>query len=169
MGISPSKRVSAILSTSPDFNSACHSVFNNCLELTQHAFPGVLPYQLTTASDLLHSALLTYPLIARWVKSPPSRSQVDFATRVALSRREKEEEEVILGLDEFKAFSVNLFAEAVVASARNTMLSRVPIGVGGIVGVGVLAKSRKDLVATAVGVYALGVATSVYLSVCGSN
>uniref|UniRef100_A0A7N0THE6 Uncharacterized protein n=1 Tax=Kalanchoe fedtschenkoi TaxID=63787 RepID=A0A7N0THE6_KALFE len=131
MGISPSKRVSTILANSSEFNSACDSVFQRCLEATQHAFPGLLPYQLATASDLLHSSLLTHPL--------------------------------------FVAFAVDLFTDAVVTSVRNAMLSRVPIGVGGIVGVGVLTKSRKDLVGTAVGVYALGVAASVYLSISGSN
>uniref|UniRef100_A0A7N0ZUD3 Uncharacterized protein n=1 Tax=Kalanchoe fedtschenkoi TaxID=63787 RepID=A0A7N0ZUD3_KALFE len=152
------------------FNSACDSVFQRCLEATQHAFPGLLPYQLATASDLLHSSLLTHPLIARWLKSPPTRPQVDSATRLALARHQQRlDEEVVLGLDEFVAFAVDLFTDAVVTSVRNAMLSRVPIGVGGIVGVGVLTKSRKDLVGTAVGVYALGVATSVYLSISGSN
>lgn len=44
---------------------------------------------------------------------------------------------------------------------------RVPIGVAGIAGVGAASRSGKDLIGTAIGVYALGVATSIYLGLSG--
>lgn len=60
-----------------------------------------------------------------------------------------------------------LYASAVVGNAGKALLGRVPIGVAGIAGIGAVTGSRKDLVGAAIGVYALGVATSIYLSLSG--
>lgn len=173
MGISASKRVKSSLSNSPQFDSASDSAFSHCLSLTQHAFPGVFPYQLATASDHLHhtlSAVQPHPLILKWVPSPPTRSEVDSALRV-VTRSSNDDasagEELTLGPAQFKAWAVELFAEAIVSNAGKAVLCRVPIGVAGIAGIGVVARAGKDLVGTAIGVYSVGVATAIYLSLCG--
>lgn len=92
--------------------------------------------------------------------------QVDRALRV-VTRSGDSVQDQTLGRVEFKAFEVELFADAVVAGAGQALLRRVPIGVAGIAGVGLVTRSGKELVATAIGVYALGVATSVYLGLSG--
>ncbi|KAA8527265.1 hypothetical protein F0562_034638 [Nyssa sinensis] len=167
MGLSASKRVSRTFQESPDFNSACESVYEECLSLTQHAFPGVRPYQLLNASDRLHHSLSTgHALIIKWVPTPPTRYQVDKALQV-VTRHSPDEEETILGRAEFKGFALELFTEAVVSNAGKAVLRRVPIGIAGIAGIGVVTRSGKDLVGTAIGVYAIGVATSIYLSLAG--
>ncbi|KDO52432.1 hypothetical protein CISIN_1g047272mg, partial [Citrus sinensis] len=143
---------------------------------------GVLPYQLLTASNHIHHGLLSLPhpppLVVKWVPHPPSQAQVDSAfKRVSRchSRRSKEEEEEeekeekpeVIGSNRFKEWAVVLYASAVVGNAGKALLGRVPIGVAGIAGIGAVTGSRKDLVGAAIGVYALGVATSIYLSLSG--
>lgn len=178
MGLSASKRVNSSLSNSNEFNSACDSAYTHCLSLTQHAFEGVLPYQLLTASNYIHHALLSLPhpppLVLKWVPHPPSQVQVDSAFRQVSrcrSRRSEEEEEEekpeVIGSNRFKEWAVVLYANAVVGNAGKALLSRVPIGVAGIAGIGAVTRSGKDLVGAAIGVYALGVATSIYLSLSG--
>ncbi|XP_059630206.1 uncharacterized protein LOC132273207 [Cornus florida] len=166
MGLSISKRVCRSFQTSPEFNSACDSVYEECLKLSQDAFSGVRPYQLLAASDRLHYSLSAmphvHPLIAKWVPTPPTRSQVDKALReVVVVGKDTTLE---LGQADFKAFAVEVFTDAVVSNAGKAVLRRIPIGVAGIAGVGMVSRSGKDLVGTAIGVYALGVATSIYLS-----
>uniref|UniRef100_A0A2P2IHG2 Uncharacterized protein LOC105628433 n=1 Tax=Rhizophora mucronata TaxID=61149 RepID=A0A2P2IHG2_RHIMU len=174
LSLSASKRVKTTLSDSPEFGTACDSAFGHCLSLTEHAFRGVLPYQLSTASDQIHATLLRnrHPVIIRWVPSPPTRTQVDSALRVVTRRRPKEkkaaeEEEILLGPAKFKEWAVVLFAEAAVGNAGKAVLARVPIGVAGIVGIGAATRTGRNLVGAAVGVYALGVATSVYFGLSG--
>ncbi|CAI0439103.1 unnamed protein product [Linum tenue] len=174
MGISPSKQAETTLSSSSAFTAACESAYSHCLSLTQHAFPGVLPYQLPTASDQIHSTLTTtnkIPLIVNWVPTPPTQAQVDSALKVVETfRREAEapeEEPMTLGAEEFKQWAVVLFADAVADKAGKALLQRVPIGVAGIVGIGAVARPGKNLVGAAIGLYALGVVTSVYLSLSG--
>ncbi|XP_050208691.1 uncharacterized protein LOC126659415 [Mercurialis annua] len=176
MGISASKRVKTTLDNSAEFNSACDSAYTYCLSLTQHAFQGVLPYQLPTASDQIHTAISTshnYPLLLKWVPSPPTRSQIDSALGIVVTRQQKnnkkfkEDEELILGKEVFKEWAVVLYTEAVVGNAGKAILARVPIGAAGIVGMGALTRSGVSLVGAAVGVYALGVATSIYLGLSG--
>lgn len=65
---------------------------------------------------------------------------------------------------EFKEFAVAAFADAVVSSAGKEVLKRLPLGVAGIAGIGVVVKPGKEVVAAAIGAYALGVVTSIYLS-----
>lgn len=169
MGVSPSKRVKSSLSNSAEFDSACVSAFSHCLSLTEHAFDGVFPFQLATASDHLHQtlhALHPHPLILKWVPSPPTRSQVDSALR-AVTRSEEAQSKQTLGSAQFKQWAVELFAGAVVGNAGKAVMLRVPIGVAGIAGVGAASRSGKDMIGTAIGVYALGVATSIYLGLSG--
>ncbi|KAG6732315.1 hypothetical protein I3843_01G164800, partial [Carya illinoinensis] len=164
-GISPSKRVTALLSNSPEFDAACDSGYSHCISLTQHAFPGVFPYQLATASDHLHRTLSTlrpHPLIMKWVPSPPSRAQVDSALEDLTAQHES-----LIGPPQFKEWAIELFTDAVVSNAGKAVLCRVPIGIVGIAGIGAVTRSGKDLIGTAIGVYALGIATSVYLSLSG--
>ncbi|KAE9450451.1 hypothetical protein C3L33_17648, partial [Rhododendron williamsianum] len=145
MGLSPSKRVSETLTNSPDFTSTCTSVYQDCLTLAQHAFPGVQPYQLSHATSLLHHSLSsTHPLLK--TGSPPLRPGP-----VSTAPTEPE-------------FAVEVFTGAVVDNATAAVVKRVPIGVVGIVGVGLGVRAGKDLVGALVGVYSVGVAASVYLS-----
>ncbi|KAL8150923.1 hypothetical protein V2J09_020731 [Rumex salicifolius] len=164
MGISPSKRISGTLHNSSEFNSACDSVFSDLLALTQRAFSGVLPYQLSDASVRLHLALSTsHPLVKKWAPDPPSQAQVDQAYRSIrpnYAASPPQDHAHIIGTDEFKAFAVDLFTDAVIDGARKALAVRVPIGVAGIAGLGLATRSGKDFVGAAIGVYALGVATS---------
>lgn len=171
ISLSASKRVKDSLSSSPQFESACDSTYSHCLSLTQHAFSGVFPYQLSTASDHLHHTLSVVeplPLILKWVPTPPSRSQVDSAlravTRLPIGGSAGEE---LLGPAQFKAWAVELFAEAILSNAGKAVLYRVPIGVAGIAGIGLAARAGKDIVGAAIGVYSLGVASAIYLSLSG--
>ncbi|KAL5713578.1 hypothetical protein ACHQM5_015641 [Ranunculus cassubicifolius] len=170
MGLSSSKRVSKSLHNSPEFSTTCESVYADCLELTQHAFPGLRPYQLHHASTKLHQKLsITHPLIKKWVPSPPNQSQVDKALIIIKNQRSisSDEPEITLGLTEFKDFSVEVFKEEIVSNAGKAVLQRVPIGIVGIAGIGVLTRSGKEIVGSVMGVYSLGVATAVYLSLSG--
>ncbi|KAG7574772.1 hypothetical protein ISN44_As09g029280 [Arabidopsis suecica] len=166
MGISGSKRVTTILSNSPEFNSACDSAYEESLSLAQHVFAGVRPYQLVSAAAHIHRNLssLGFSLITRWVPSPPSQSQVDSALRVTVSRVAAAEEEEILGPEEFKEWAVEVFVESIVGNARKTIASRIPLGIVGIAGIGAVTRSGQNLIGAAIGVYAIGVATSVFLS-----
>ncbi|CAK7322679.1 unnamed protein product [Dovyalis caffra] len=175
MGISASKRVKTTLSNSQEFNSACDSTFTHCLSLTQHAFQSVLPYQLPTAATHLHTILTTTPtaapLILKWVPSPPTRTQIDRALRMVTNKKpgpaHEEKEGLILGSAQFREWALVLFTEAAVGNAGKAILGRLPLGVAGILGVGAVVKGGTEVVGAAIGVYALGVATSVYLSLSG--
>ncbi|XP_047977387.1 uncharacterized protein LOC125219454 [Salvia hispanica] len=171
MGLSASKRVQNSLQNSGEFNSACGAVFADCLSLSQHAFAGVRAYQLSSASERLHGILCcSVPLISKWLPSPPDRTQVDGALKTVLSRRpaQEEEEEITLDEAEFKEFAVELFADAVVSRAVMEVLKRLPLGVAGIAGFGVVVKPGNDIVVAALGAYALGLLTFIYLGLDGS-
>ncbi|KAF3555538.1 hypothetical protein F2Q69_00017950 [Brassica cretica] len=161
MGISGSKRVKTTLSNSPEFHSACDSAYEESLSLAQHAFAGVRPYQLLSAAAHIHRNLFSFPLIIRWVPSPPSQSQVDSALRVIASRVTAAN---ILGSEEFKEWAIEVFTETVVGNARKAVASRIPLGIAGIAGIGAVTRSGQNLIGAAIGVYAVGVATSVFLS-----
>ncbi|KAM7486728.1 hypothetical protein LguiA_002737 [Lonicera macranthoides] len=79
MGISPSKQVSENFRNSADFNSACDSVYEDCLDLTHHPLSSSVSDELSSASDRLHQYLVSlhFPLIEKWVPTPPTLSQVD--------------------------------------------------------------------------------------------
>ncbi|KAG8368315.1 hypothetical protein BUALT_Bualt15G0032800 [Buddleja alternifolia] len=167
MGISASKRVQRALNSSHEFNSACNSVYAEFLSLAQHAFAGVKPYQLFSATVHLHRTLShSLPLISKWVPRCPDRVHVDRALKTVLSRRSEAAppEEITLGESEFKEFALEVFRDAVVSNAGREVLKKVPLGVAGIAGVGVVVKPGKEVVAAAIGAYALAVATSIYLS-----
>ncbi|XP_057456671.1 uncharacterized protein LOC130747681 [Lotus japonicus] len=161
MGLGASKRVNNSLRNSSQFNSACDSAFTHCLSLTQHAYDGVLPYQLKTASDHIHTLLLSdtnpHPLIHKWVATPPDRSQVDSALRRVNHRGET------LGSAPFKDWAHELYTDAVVAGAGKALMLRVPVGVAGIVGIGALARPAPVVIGSFVGAYSLGVGISIFL------
>ncbi|KVI08221.1 uncharacterized protein LOC112527338 [Cynara cardunculus var. scolymus] len=161
MGLSSSKRVAGKLRASPEFNSACDRVYQQSLSLAQHAFPGIPRYQLASTSDRLYQNLseLHLTLIDNWVTYPPTRSQIDKAL--------PDNEGDAIGEADFKEFAVDLYTDAIVSNARKDVLLKVPVGVAGIVGVGVATRSGMEVVGTVIGVYAAGVATSVYLSLGG--
>ncbi|KAK2371192.1 hypothetical protein QL285_084170 [Trifolium repens] len=161
MGLSTSKRVNNTFQNSNRFNSACDSAFSQCLSLTQHAFEGVLPYQLKTASDQIHTILSDHPLIQKWVPQPPDRTQVDSALRHILPSDHGSDN--VLRLPMFKDWARYLYTDAVLSSATKALIVRVPVGVAGIVGIGAVAHSGPALVGTFVGAYSLGVALSIFL------
>ncbi|CAK8535961.1 unnamed protein product [Lathyrus sativus] len=163
MGLSASKRVSNSLQNSTQFDSACDSVFSQCLSLTQHTFQGVLPYQLKTASDQIHTILSDshYPLIHKWLPSPPDRTQVDSALRHVLPP--DHDGNNVLPLPLFKEWARYLYTDAVLSSATKALLLRVPVGVAGIVGISAVAHPGPALLGTFVGAYSLGVALSIFL------
>ncbi|XP_047336261.1 uncharacterized protein LOC124939851 [Impatiens glandulifera] len=172
MGLSASKRVSGTLNRSSEFTTACDAAFEESLTLAQHASTVVHPYQLLAAAVRLHRSLIAggvSPLVRTWVPDPPSRSQVDKAYRSVVSRRRspQSEESSGVGKEEFKSLAVEVFTDAVISNAGNALIRRVPIGVAGIAGIGMATRSGKDLVGTAIGVYALGVVGSIYLSLIG--
>lgn len=172
MGISASKRVQSSFHSSAEFGAACDSAYAHCLSLTQHAFDGVFPYQLSSASAHLHRSLSSAsPLVSKWVPSPPSQSQVDRALRATTRRRPLPpaggDGPQLLGPADFREWAVELFAGAVVESAGKAVLTRVPIGVAGIAGLGMATRSGKELIGSAIGVYSLGVATAIYLCLSG--
>ncbi|GLT91595.1 hypothetical protein SLE2022_094750 [Rubroshorea leprosula] len=174
MGLAQSatKGVRTKLTSAAEFDSACGSAYTHCLSLTQHAFEGVLPYQLLTAASHLHQTLTSIhplPVICRWVPSPPTRAQVDSALRAVIGhqRPEGEDKMLMLGQAQFREWAIVLFADAVVGNAGKAVLKRVPIGVAGIVGIGAIARPGKEVIGTLMGVYTLGVVTSIYLGLSG--
>ncbi|CAI9300172.1 unnamed protein product [Lactuca saligna] len=169
MGLSSSKRVAGKLRDSPEFSSACETVYQQFLSLAQQAFPGIPRYQLVSASDSLYQTLsdLHLPLIDKWVTSPPTRSQIDKAIQKAIPEDGDGDEIVTLGEVEFKEFAMDLYSDAIVSNAGKAILLKVPVGVAGIVGIGVATRSGMQVVGTVIGVYAVGIATSVYLSLGG--
>lgn len=168
MGVSSSKRVAGKLRDSPEFSSACETVYQQFLSLAQQTFPGIPRYQLVSASDSLYQTLsdLHLPLIDKWVTSPPTRSQIDKAIQKALPDDDGDEI-VTLGEAAFKEFAMDLYSDAIVSNAGKDVLLKVPVGVAGIVGIGVATRSGMQVVGTVIGVYAVGIATSVYLSLGG--
>ncbi|XP_008800336.1 uncharacterized protein LOC103714734 [Phoenix dactylifera] len=159
MGLNVSKRVEKSLRSSPEFDAACESVYDRCIADAQHAFPGVRPYQLAGAAARLHPALsASLPLVRRWVPSPPGQAQVD----AALRRVDPEAE--ALGSAEFRDFAAELFKDAILAGAGAAVLRRVPIGVAGIAGVGMVTHAGAEVVGRVMGVYAVGVVAAVFLS-----
>ncbi|WOL04132.1 hypothetical protein Cni_G12853 [Canna indica] len=160
MGLNASKRVETALTSSPEFDAVCEAEFERCLAEAQHAFPGVRRYQLVDAAASLHASLSgAIPLVRRWVPDPPARAQVDAAFRRAIPSSTED-----LDPAEFRAFAADLFRDAVLAGAGRAVLRRVPIGVAGISGLGLVTRAGTQVVASVVGVYAVGVATGVYLS-----
>ncbi|KAI9079344.1 hypothetical protein K1719_038643 [Acacia pycnantha] len=165
MGLLVSTRVKNSLSQSPEFESACEAAFSQCLSQTQHAFQGVFPYQLHTASDYLHFLLSDthpHPLILKWLSTPPACSQVDSALRFISP---DDQQDAVLGPLQFKAWAVHLYTDAILSSAGKALLFRVPIGVAGIASIGAL--SGNQFVGTAIGAYSLGVAVSIFLGLSG--
>ncbi|CAA6660318.1 unnamed protein product [Spirodela intermedia] len=151
MGINASKRVEKTLSSSPELDAACDAVYDDCLALTQHAFPGVRPYQLLDAAARLHAVLSdSLPLVRRWVPSPPGQARW---TRPSATPR-----------PEFKAFAVELFRVAVLSNAGGTLLRWAPVGMAGIAGFGLVARTGREVVGRVMGVYAVGIAAAVYAS-----
>ncbi|KAL0739947.1 hypothetical protein Bca4012_081460 [Brassica carinata] len=137
------------------------SAYEESLSLAQHAFAGVRPYQLLSAAAHIHRNLSSFPLIIRWVPSPPSQSQVDSALRVITSRVTTAD---VLGPEEFEKWAIEVFTGTVVGNARKAIASRIPLGIAGIAGIGAVTRSGQNLIGAAICVYAVGVATSVFLS-----
>ncbi|KNA24263.1 hypothetical protein SOVF_017230 [Spinacia oleracea] len=161
MGISASKRVSHHFRTSQEFTSSCNTIFSDLQTLTQHASPGqIFAYQLPDAALRLHNSLSSPPL-KTWCPSPPSRAQVDGAYR---SLRRKSPPEETLSSDEFREFAIVMFTDAIVSNASKAVASKVCVGVAGIAGVGMVARIGGGLVGSVIGIYAIGIATSVYVS-----
>lgn len=163
MGINASKRVEKTLSSSPELDAACDAVYDDCLALAQHAFPGVRRYQLLDAAARLHAVLSdSLPLVHRWVPSPPGQTEVDSALRRAVG--DNRPAGGCLSRPEFKAFAVELFRVAVLSNAGGALLRWAPAGMAGIAGFGLVARAGREVVGRVMGVYAVGVAAAVYAS-----
>ncbi|XP_076943081.1 uncharacterized protein LOC143613187 [Bidens hawaiensis] len=156
MGLSPSKQVAGTLISSPEFAASCTTVYNQSLSST---FSGIPRYQIASAADRLYQTL-HLPLIDKWVTSPPTRSQIDKSLKRTVPPPEGDGI-VTLGESEFKDFAVDLYTAVIVSNAEKAVLVKVVSGVGVVVRSGVM------VVGTLVGVYAVGVATAVYLSFGG--
>ncbi|KAL9240671.1 hypothetical protein vseg_014862 [Gypsophila vaccaria] len=163
MGASPSKRVKQTLENSAAFTTAVTTTFTDTPHPSSTAT--LLPYQLHPAVLHLHQSLslsATCPLINKWAPSPPPRHLVDSAYRHLRLRHRREDDTIDAG--EFRELAVEVFATAVVEGAKAAVVRSVPVGVVGIAGVAVVGKVGREVVAAAVGAYALGVVTCVYLS-----
>ncbi|KAL5998000.1 hypothetical protein ACLOJK_008934 [Asimina triloba] len=161
MGLSASTRVSAILRNSSEFDAACDAAYDECLDLAQHAFSGLRPYQLLPASSRLHAAAsAAIPLVKRWAPSPPTQLQVDRALRSVVGADET------LTRAQFKEFAVEVLKEEIVSNARGTVLRGIPVGLVGIAGVGMATRAGRDATGRAIGAYALGISAAVYISLC---
>ncbi|CAN6448802.1 unnamed protein product [Victoria cruziana] len=171
MGASASKKVRRALQNSPEFGSACESAYTEAVSVGQHAFPGVLPYQLHSAGCRLHLSLSSMSLVRNWIPSPPSQIQVDRALR----RIRPDSFEEPLGQSEFRDFAVELFTDAAISNAGAALTRRIPAGLAAIGatfllaeripgGVGAAVRAGRGLFGKAAGIYALGVAGAVYLS-----
>lgn len=162
MGLSPSKRASRAFETSTTFATACDAVFDEIVALTQGRFTGIFPYQLSDAARRLHDRLrsLSFPLIKRWVPTPPSQAQVDRAYRSSDHAPESE----TLDRHQFRNFAVALFTDAVVSAAVKETAVMLPLCAAEIAGVGMVTRARKDLIGGLIAAYAVTAATSIYLS-----
>ncbi|EPS63090.1 hypothetical protein M569_11699, partial [Genlisea aurea] len=165
MGLSASKRVEKHLQASPEFSSACADVYADCLHLSQHAFSGIKPYQLFSAAERLHRALTpAVPLLSRWMPHSPDRAKVDRAFRTVLSRRQGRGFEIaLLSESEFQEFATELFVDGIVSGAGGEIMKKVPLGAAGIAAIGAIVRPGKNIVGAAIGAYAVGVVTWVYL------
>ena len=156
--------------------SVCHQYkmtsplsFHCCFPAGLHV---ILSYVFNFSLNSLFS-LLSLPdhrrhsLILKWVPDPPSGAQVDSAFKKVTHNRPKDESSDVIGLTRFKEWAVVLYVDAVVGNAGKAVLSQVPIGIAGIAGIGALTRSRRELIGTAAGAYAVGIATWIYLSLSG--
>lgn len=165
MGLNLSKRIEKTLSSTPAFTSACAASYAHSLDGAQHAFPGLRLYQLLPASLHLHSSLTRYsptlPLLARWAPPEPTQASVDSAIRAIGFQGGG-----VLDEATFERFAVELFKELVVGEiVGRVVMRRVPVAVAAIAGVGmVMGGGGAQVVGKAIGVYAVAVAASVYLS-----
>ncbi|KAK9138756.1 hypothetical protein Sjap_009350 [Stephania japonica] len=172
MGSVASKRVEKTLAASPDFSAAVGAAYRRALDLSERAFPGVRRYQLYSAAAEIHRDLLSgaaHRLVNQWLPSPPTRVQVDRAAAAVAARRRRRGgggDEETLDEEEFMEFAVEAFREGIFGNASRAVLTRVPVGLVGIGGIGVATRSGGGVVGSVMGVYAVGVAVGVYLSLC---
>ncbi|KAK2631995.1 hypothetical protein EUGRSUZ_L02147, partial [Eucalyptus grandis] len=141
----------------------CDLAYAHCLSLTQHAFDSIFPYQLSSAAAHLHRSLSPPSLLVSRLTAP----SVSPACHRPLPTFGGGDGPQLLGAAEFREWAVELFASAVVESAGRVVLTRVLIGVAGITGVGIAMGSEKEVIGSVIGVYELGVATSIYLGLSG--
>ncbi|KAJ3675389.1 hypothetical protein LUZ60_004431 [Juncus effusus] len=156
MGLNPSKRVHSTLSASDQFTAGCTSAFSSLAGQSSL----LRPYQLLHASTLLHSSLLTLPLISRFAASPPSQFSVDTTYRKFIKQNNQSDG---LDLDGFRGFGLELFTDAVMKGMGAEIAKKVPIGAVVVAGVGAAARVPAGVVGKVVGVYAAGVAATVFL------
>lgn len=166
---SSSKRVTGKLQESAEFISSIQTVYNQTLSPSQQTFQGIPRYQIQSASDNLYNTLLQQhdiiPLIKKYVTAPPTRSQVQKSLRKVVQNADDDDDQIVtVGENQFKEFAFDLYAGVIVSNAEKDIMVKVPMGVAGIVGLGVASRLGVQVVGTAAGVYAVGVATSVYLS-----
>jgi len=133
MGLSPSKRVENDLRNSPSFQSAMTNTYEECMNLTQHAFPGPCLYQLLHASTSVYTLLLSSSkddsaskIQQKWLPQPPTQIQIDRTLRkLKLLSKGKS---TSLNLQEFQAFIVALFRDMALSNAFKSMAFYIPVG-----------------------------------------
>lgn len=126
MGVSPSKRVENDLINSPSFQSAMTNTYEECMNLTQHAFPGPCLYQLLHASTSVYTLLLSSSkddsaskIQQKWLPQPPTQIQIDRTLRkLKLLSKGKS---TSLNLEEFQAFMVSLFQDMALCNVFKSM------------------------------------------------
>nr|ADE76042.1 unknown [Picea sitchensis] len=133
MGSSPSKRVEIELRNSPSFQSAVANTYEECMNLTQHAFPGPCLYQLLHASTSVYTLLLSSSkddpaakIQQKWLPQPPTQLQIDRTLRkLKLLCNGKS---ASLNLEEFQAFILALFRDMALSNAFKSMAFYIPVG-----------------------------------------
>jgi hypothetical protein len=131
MGQSLSKRIEETLSTSSPFQAAVHASFEECMILSQHSFPGLQLYQLLDASNRIYDKIVIDEddVISRykerWLPQPPSQLQVDTTVKKERFYRGGQQS---LSIDEFRIFSIVLFRDMGLTTARHRLALYVPLG-----------------------------------------
>ncbi|GLJ33573.1 hypothetical protein SUGI_0675070 [Cryptomeria japonica] len=129
MGQSPSKRAESVLKNSTSFKQATASAYNDCIALTQHAFQGVLLYQLHDACTKIYALLSVDPedpaasFRQKWLPEPPTQLQIDETLRSKNLTTKG-----FLNLEEFEAFALALFRDMAISKACRTLGWYIPVG-----------------------------------------
>lgn len=179
MGSSPSKRLETELRDSPSFQSAITNTYEECMNLTQHAFPGPCLYQLLHASTSIYSLLLSSSqddpaakIQQKWLPQPPTQLQIDRTLRkLKLLSKGKS---ASLNLEEFRAFILSLFKDMALSSAFKSMAFYIPVGFVAILSshliaqrlplIGPMYRTRGPRLPRVMAGYAAGTTAAVYLN-----
>lgn len=121
------------LRISPSFQSAIANSYEECMNLTQHSFPGPCLYQLLHASTSVYTLLLSSSkddsaskIQQKWLPQPPTQLQIDRTLRkLKLLSKGKS---TSLNLEEYQAFIVALFRDMALSNAFKSMAFYILVG-----------------------------------------